>query len=164
VTLCGRYRSTPLTHDALPASSPAAPSVLLTIIYFATNCAFHFISFRFDLRSISTFVVPRRRCNCFLLHLHPVYPPRSPSLITLLDRWIQTKSPSLLGLTAVNFPCHLFHRSLILSLNLSGLLFPFPNIPRLLTPHEPLNTSTQLPIRRYNPKVQSFIPFFGQSA
>jgi hypothetical protein len=114
--------------------------------------------------SIRTFVVPRRRCNCFLLYLPFVYPPRSPSLITLLDRRIQTKPPSLLRLTAVNFPCHLFHRSLILSLNLSGLPFPFLNIPRLLTRHESLNTPTELPTRRYNPKVQSFIPFFGQSA
>jgi hypothetical protein len=30
VTLCGPYRSTPLPYDALPASFPAAPSVLLT--------------------------------------------------------------------------------------------------------------------------------------
>lgn len=134
------------------------------IMYFATNCVFHFISFHFDLRSIRTFVVPRRRCHCFFLYLPSVHPHRSPSLITLLNRRIQTKLPSLLRLTAVNFPCHLFPRSLILSLSLSDLPFPFPNIPRLLTRHESLNTSTKLPTRRYNPKVQSFIHFFGQSA
>ena len=151
MTLCGPYRSTPRRLAGILSRRPFS---FADIIYFATNCAFHFIPFRPSIYSYF-------RCSSPTMQL---FPPRSLSLITLLDRRIQTKPPSLLRLTAVNFPCHLFHRSLILSLNLSGLPFPFPNIPRLLTRHESLNTSTQLPTRRYNPKVQSFIPFLGQSA